>query len=79
MPMRYYAFLGNPFLHNVIKLQVDLCLNLLTCVQYLHSTWPWFLDGRISILVYIRTCLAPKSQPPHQWSDDITRWPVSII
>ena len=33
MPMRYYAFLGSPFLHNVIKLQVDLFLNLLTCVQ----------------------------------------------
>lgn len=26
----------------------------------------------------IRTCLEPASVSPHEWPDDITKWPVSM-
>ena len=56
-----YSLVMNSFSHDLMKMQVDLlrylqCLiNLLTCIQYLHSAW--FLDGKTSKLVDLKVAL----------------------
>lgn len=49
-------------------------------VQHLSllSFYPFKLDF-ISHGYDVRVCLEPASVTPHEWPDDITKWPVSMI
>lgn len=49
-------------------------------VQHLSllSFYPFKLDF-ISHVYDVRICLEPASVTPHEWPDDITKWPVSMI
>lgn len=35
------------------------------------------LNNLISHICDVRICLEPASVTPHEWPDDITKWPVS--